>query len=218
MFTNNNIEASKLKLLNFGIDDAIGYQRQVGSIFDTGTGFKDLKENLIRLNNALDKIKRGTADVDGNIRRVKTAISKIPHKLLEYLDILDRDLVLNETYDPKQSAFARIACSLDNMVEQERIKQSVRLGIITTKMIEELAPPGKGGARNQARKYNMGIQCLARHFKEVYPDRPLSSKYDSYFYRYVLRWLVKIGHINSCDMQDKDITRHMNKRGQSQFK
>jgi len=196
-------------IMDNGIIDAMHQHKTNGDLYNTSTGFKELKENLTRLVNALDKIERGTADIIGNIGRVKQKIRKIPKSHLFYLDALDRDFSRTVVYDPKISAFERIAFSLDKLSADQRIIQAGYLKRIAQMLIDDLLPPGKGGAKKNTLEYAMAIRCLAWHYKEAYPDRPFTYNKKTRFYNYVLDFMVKVGHIESEDREDTDITRHI---------
>jgi hypothetical protein len=178
-----------IEALAFGIEDAKGYQAKLNSVHNHGVTLKEFRETLNRLHNSLAKLARGTAGTNANVKNVKYYLMMIPEDWRALLDTIDRDFYFSEPWHPDRSRFEGIALALGDMSGDHRKAQAERLRAIAGTVLDDIREPGQGGAKMQARRYMLGIQCLANHFQEAMPGHPVTAKRDSLFYRYVLIWM-----------------------------
>lgn len=187
-------DAKTIQALAFGLEDASGYQGRLNAVHNHGVTLKDFRETVTRLHNALAKLGRGTAGTATNLTNVKHYLAMIPKDYRALLDTLDREFFFSEPWQPDRSRFEGIALTLGAMSDDERKRQAERLRAITEALLNDIREPGKGSARMQARRYMLGIQCLANHYQEAMPGHPVTAKRDSLFYRYVLIWMESAGY------------------------
>lgn len=178
-----------IQALLHGIEDAGRYQRSLKGIYDHGASHKEFREAVTRLHNALAKLARGTAGKDTNLTNAKHYLSMIPKDYRTLFDQQDRDFYFSEPWPPGSTRFEAAIDGLRAMPSTEQQARAERLRGIVESLIDDLATPGKGGARKEAKRCIMGIQCLMRHFSEALPDNPITPKTDSLFYRYVVVWM-----------------------------
>jgi len=183
-----------MQALIAGLDDARIYQSSLQGMHDHGSSHKEFKEAATRLHNALAKLARGTAGTDTNLTNAKTYASIIPKNYRTLLDQQDRDFYFSEPWPPGSTRFEAAIDGLRAMPSTKQQARAERLRGIVESLIDDLAAPGKGGARKEAKRCILGIQCLMQHFREALPDNPITSKTDSLFYRYVVIWMEFAGY------------------------
>lgn len=205
----NITDPSTAKALEFGIQDARGYQSTLQTIYDHGVTLKDFRETVTRLHNALAKLGRGTAGTATSLTNVKHYLAMIPKDYRALLDTIDREFFFSEPWHPDRSRFEGIALTLGAMAEDERKRQAERLRALTESLLNDIREPGKGSARMQARRCILGIQCLMNHFHDALPDHPVTAKRGSVFYRYVVIWMEYAGYATDAKNEKPTPERHI---------
>src|SRR5690554_4435225 len=166
----NLTDCKKIEALAFGLEDASGYQTRLNAVHNHGVTLKEFRETVTRLHNSLAKLGRGTAGTTANLKNVKQYLTMIPEDYRALLDTIDRDFYFSVPWHPDRSRFEGIALALGDMSDDERKAQAERLRAIAGAVLDDIREPGQGGARMQARRYMLGIQCLANHFQEAMPE------------------------------------------------
>ncbi|WP_418648791.1 hypothetical protein ACNQFN_10940 [Thauera butanivorans] len=178
-----------LKLLESGLHDATGYQAQIGENYCPGISHKEYRQLVNRLRKALQKIKSGCGCQEKALNSVAQILNLLPPEYLGAWDSYDLELVRQPLamQNPHDSHFEQWARALPRFGKADRSVLAGRLLGLMEKI--EFNECGRGGGRNDARKYIPGIQCLARWFADVLPDCAISTSKDTLFYRYVRYWL-----------------------------
>ena len=184
----NLSDKKTIQALVYGMQDATGYQEQLAEIHDHGMTLKEYREKITRLHNALAKLERDTADTEGNLKRAASALQAIPARHRRLLDTVDKGFYFSEPWEPNISRFERVLCKLMKLSKSDRQRTAAQLRTIVQAVQKDVATPGQGGARKQAKRYTMAIQCLAQHFQEAMPRHPITAKPESLFSRYVTLW------------------------------
>ena len=164
-----------LRDLVLGMEDATGYQEQTSGITDPGLSMKEMAQALRSMQGALRRISRGTI-TQAALAQLRNAAKMIPPEYLAVLEqyggeIMDIDRLLVELeQSPSEATTHRLLSSVEGF-------------------LEDLAKPGRGGARRQAMRYAMGIKKLAEWFTEALPKNAVSAAPSSVFYAYASIWL-----------------------------
>lgn len=187
--------------LMVGISDANNCQHDLSTLYKPRLNIKQMREEMEKLQRALKKVTAGKGKLEAANNSIAAALKEIPEKWLQYLDTLDPALEA-VTFDPAKttnSGFYWQALSLWSMTELERQKAAERLLAVVSEFLDDMRTPGKGNARKQVQRYIPGIQCLMSHFQAALPDRKVSSKSSSTFYKYAHEWLDQFESISSPD-------------------
>lgn len=184
-------DSNQLDRLRDGLDEASVRQQQIGGLFDPGIGHKEFQQAIKSMIGALEKIERGSL-TDAAVDQLLRSLEKIPPEWRVMFDSFGGEL-----FD-----FEATARSIS--VERPNESREASRRLIASLKALDIASPGAGNARRQAKRYIAGIQALARVFRREVPERPVSSSDGSAFNRYVFFWL------NECMGEEiMDPTRHI---------
>lgn len=176
-----------VKLLR-GHFDASGRQRMLGELYKPDLTLKQTREELEKLERALQKIVDDRGTTEAAFKSIAAALKEIPAGLMGQLETIEVN-IKPMPYDPPDGALKRWLERLPNMDTETRKTIAKRLLDTVKAALDDLVTPGKGNARKQAHPYIAGIQCLITHFQEALPDRQISETDDSTFSRYVALWV-----------------------------
>lgn len=164
--------------LQAGLEDATGYHQRMKDLYDPGASFREIRQALTSMAGALRKIERGTV-TPAAVSQLHGALEMIPPPWRIYLDQVGGDLFGFE------DAARRMSPDHPEQVQATagRMRAAVRV------FMDDMSQPGTGRAKRSARRYAAGIQRLAKHYREAFPDRAISADPGCLFSEYVLIWL-----------------------------
>jgi hypothetical protein len=208
-------QAKILEGLILGLEDALGFQRQLDGFTVPTQGVRELADLLKKVSTALGKIanhphllKAKRARINGRIRTFKTTLLEKLTLDTQKITIENRQLLDSLYYEANNKDSTLLFCpdlSLDecgfdraikNLADTSDNKIVKRKSECLKKAVDyfksTLKRPGSGGTKSAGR-FIPGIEMLARYFKQFLPGKKISAKPGTFFFNYVRFWFNEIG-------------------------